>query len=655
MWIHSTGMGTTAPVNKDSGACLLRSPFVQVKNFDDMPTASFVNEKYALRVETSDVATHHSPHQLQQHPQWENSSEELARARASLPSASTDQTRQSFVPGTVASRQSVTSRESDSQFPRSSLNLMRKEDQPLIENQVESSEDDRMPLYDIASMHASHEDHTATIVEAHRREVASLRMYITFLEQRRGLSRTNNDHIHPPVGSRSGARDSESNAGLAMTLPGHLSAAGAPYPRHEHLNPSLDTHCTSYAGYGEIWLECNHLRNRLETCRRQIAHAEETISRMQRLELSLKSENGNLRSRLLAANNERMDVQEGLYEAYKDLRNLAEREAGLIQENEELRRRNIHVTRSTVLPENANSPARRRKAGHCRTMSDVSYQDTQSGPSLAQVATRITIRPKHAQKQQTETELSERRQQAQVGDVRRQSNPHRSQMSELKSPSARSVPRQNIDATASTRNGNTNVPCKSESCRNETLSHEDHCTQTDGVQPIGHGLQGTTIAEFDSSTAQNQHGTYPTTPKNRTTPKRCLPTARTPSPSPSLSSSKSSSTSPSALGISLPQTPRTIASTAVEAHPMPTTELQSFAYPKTPPAGMNKRLPKTPPLDSDPLLLPVAAHSPVIKRGETMKSVGGSIIELYAGRGRGDGSEWAREGLSEDGGWVDWV
>lgn len=70
---------------------------------------------------------------------------------------------------------------------------------------------------------------------------------------------------------------------------------------------------------------------------------------------------------------------------------------------------------------------------------------------------------------------------------------------------------------------------------------------------------------------------------------------------------------------------------------------------------MSKKLPKTPPLDSDPPLLPVAAHSPVIKRGETMKSVGGSIIELYAGRGRGDGSEWAREGSGEDRGWVDWV
>jgi hypothetical protein len=79
----------------------------------------------------------------------------------------------------------------------------------------------------------------------------------------------------------------------------------------------------------------------------------------------------------------------------------------------------------------------------------------------------------------------------------------------------------------------------------------------------------------------------------------------------------------------------------------------NFTQPK-PPAGVNKRLPKTPPLDSDPLLLP-PAYSPVIKRGETMKSVGGSIIELYAGRGLEDDSEWEAEGRSEDKGWVEWV
>ena len=87
---------------------------------------------------------------------------------------------------------------------------------------------------------------------------------------------------------------------------------------------------------------------------------------------------------------------------------------------------------------------------------------------------------------------------------------------------------------------------------------------------------------------------------------------------------------------------------------MPTTGLCSLAHPRTPPAGMNKRLPKTPPLDSDPLLLP-PAYSPVIKRGETMKSVGGSIIELYAGRELEDDSGWEGQERGEGKGWVDWV
>jgi hypothetical protein len=55
MWMHSTGMGTTAPVNKLSDACLLRSPFVHVKNFDDIPITRLMDEvyeMYALRVET---------------------------------------------------------------------------------------------------------------------------------------------------------------------------------------------------------------------------------------------------------------------------------------------------------------------------------------------------------------------------------------------------------------------------------------------------------------------------------------------------------------------------------------------------------------------------------------------------------------------------
>lgn len=40
MWMHSTGMGTTAPENNESGAFRLRSPLVQVKNLDDISITS---------------------------------------------------------------------------------------------------------------------------------------------------------------------------------------------------------------------------------------------------------------------------------------------------------------------------------------------------------------------------------------------------------------------------------------------------------------------------------------------------------------------------------------------------------------------------------------------------------------------------------------
>jgi len=76
----------------------------------------------------------------------------------------------------------------------------------------------------------------------------------------------------------------------------------------------------------------------------------------------------------------------------------------------------------------------------------------------------------------------------------------------------------------------------------------------------------------------------------------------------------------------------------------------AYKNPRTPPASVHKELPLPPP-DSSPLPLRV-------RRGETMKSVGESIIELYARRD-GDGWDrgWSAEGMDEVGekGWVEWV
>jgi hypothetical protein len=48
-------------------------------------------------------------------------------------------------------------------------------------------------------------------------------------------------------------------------------------------------------------------------------------------------------------------------------------------------------------------------------------------------------------------------------------------------------------------------------------------------------------------------------------------------------------------------------------------------------------------------LLPVNSSPVPVRRGGTMKSVGESIIELYAGR---DGDGWER---GRETGWVEWV
>jgi hypothetical protein len=594
--------------------------------------------------------------------QWASPPNESRRVRASMPSANTaSQARQSYISGPPNSRHGLASRESDPRLPRSSLNIMREDNHPLVENQVETLERDEVPLSDIASLHASHEDHMASMVEAHQREVTSLRMYITFLEQRHGLPRVNEALFHPSAQPCSKLQASGTAAERqTMDLPDHQSSARASHlsqqiSHHGYIDSTFDAPCTSYAPYGEIWLECNHLRDNLETCKRQIAHAEEMISRMQRLELSLKNENGNLRCRLLAANNERMDVQEGLYEACKDLRNLAEREASLVRENEGLRRRSLHPTRPTILPDEAVKIAKQKRSDHFRARSDVSCQHMGSGPLLVQNALRSTMPPENLQRHQAGTQLPERKQQAQVDDTRRQSNDHESQMSNFTLSSARAVSLTNVAApslTASTKSATAAVPRTSEGHRNSQIQ-EQGGLQIDDPQPSKHKPQDADADELNSHAPQSHHSTHPTTPKSRPTRTSYAPTTRTPSPSPSLTSSNSS-TSSSALAFSLPQTPRTVSSTAAEAPPIPTMEPFSFIHPRTPPAGVNKKLPQTPPLDEDPLLLQ-SACSPVIKRGETMKSVGGSIIELYAGRGQGDGSEWEREGCGEDKGWVEWV
>jgi hypothetical protein len=352
------------------------------------------------------------------------------------------------------------------------------------------------------SLQASHEAHLAALTEAHRREIASLHVYIEQLGPCRGLVRTSEVHTHPSMRQyadhqKFGIYNSAETWRSAPTR--HRKSQSQSFPAN-HANTTIDPHCTSLAGCGEIWLECNHLRNTLETTSTRLSQSEDTIRRMQGVEKSLKATIENLRSRLQAANNERLDVQEGFHNACCRVRGFAERETSLIHELEELQK----FSSQAVI------------AGQC-------YEE----------------------------------------------------MANL-----------------------------------QELHHQ---------RPISPGTNSTTTSH---SRAQSH-------------PPSLSPSSRSPSPS--------------ALGISIPQTPRTTA----EALLVTTESPSAYTLSRTPLLVVHKELPPpAPPFDTSPM--PAR-----LRRAETTKSVGESIIELYAGPENDDGWErgWCADGVDEVGGrgWVEWV
>jgi hypothetical protein len=164
-----------------------------------------------------------------------------------------------------------------------------------------------------------------------------------------------------------------------------------------------------------------------------------------------------------------------------------------------------------------------------------------------------------------------------------------------------------------------------------------------------HELEGLQIRSPDTATIGQQdegHNRFDahTTPRNsEQDPPNTSPGSQ--SSPPSFSPSRTLSPS-SALGISMPQTPRTIASATVEALLVSTETPDAYTQPRTPPTGVHKELP-LPPLDASP----VPAH---LRRGAKMRSVGESIIELY---GAGWDCGWSAKGVDkvEGTGWVEWV
>lgn len=223
-------------------------------------------------------------------------------------------------------------------------------------------------------LQASHEAHLSALMEAHQREITSLHLYIAHIEQHRGLSRTSEAHAHPSMRQRA---HMYSNGVYKQT-----SSWRPPIPEHRD-SPEQDRSSrpiengTSSPGCGELWLECNNLRNSLEAANARLSQSEDTVRRLQNSERSLKATIEDLHRRLLAANDERLDVREGLNDACCRVRDLVEREADLVSELEVLRR----CSSATTLAESHQGQVAEYKVEEAEQHSMSSRPDSSAGSS----------------------------------------------------------------------------------------------------------------------------------------------------------------------------------------------------------------------------------------------------------------------------------
>lgn len=478
---------------------------------------------------------------------------------------------------TISHTNQTVTRDVDRSTPSASWEHTDGESPPVDGNAPSMSSDAAQGAH-LFFLRRSHEAHLMALKEAHRCEIASYQKYISLLERRQVLSRSNEVRNAPNTRQRS--RSSISVHG--DSLPTHLqlnttenSSAFAPTHlserRASEFHPTLSIPCRSSKGCGEVWLECNSLRAALEASQQQVSKAGETIRVLQASESALQSTAEDLKSRLTDANNQRLDVQEDFHQVCTQVRRLTEREASLVREVDELRERNARLVEASASQGSAAKDTLLARPRHHRAKSDVGHQNTTTGALLAQIA-------------KLENDLLDK-------DL-------------------------HIAALSDTY----------EEDRNPRGIMENHLS-TSSRTPSPHSQ---TPALTAHSPASRPTGSAPSTGSHTLY-------------HPSLSN-LSSATNPSPLGITLPTTPRTLPSTTLTHLLATTSPPTTFTNPRTPPLGVHKKLPRPPPSVVEESS-PPPAYSPQLRRGETVKSVGGSIIELYGG---GMGGRW--DGEME--GWV---
>ncbi|KAK4924497.1 hypothetical protein LTR49_008386 [Elasticomyces elasticus] len=511
-------------------------------------------------------------------------------------------------------------------------------------------------LEQIVRMRTSHESHLASLREAHARELDSHRSYIAFLEQRRGLIQATHEpvrrrltldtaHAIPRGGEQRSADASATTHQSFDSLGSQKRVSQEASAEAEALRRKLSLAKKAQTEFGDVRRERDRLRQEADSSSRRITQLKEIVRKSKDQEKIHRNSISDLEARLLAANNERTDVLEGLLEASAQIQKLKGEESTTRRAMEELRNRLFFVEgrHDTMRMPDAALGQGTNHVQHTRTKSE--YASAHPAPAAQRInELSCILAAREARIQQLEQDMA---------------SLSRDSLKEAVAEDAAIQDRlTELEASLYDHKKMLLAACEDRERYNSLLHYELRRQSRVAAQAPIPGLQAVvqSTTDNDPSTERQtlerelQHCLeeivlhkldirgYKKDLKRAETElaeRRYTSTERPPTPhsesSASIRSDASNMQNQSGLGILLPQTPtRTLASATSAALLLTATPVMPSSppppRPKTP-MSTHKKLPK-PPASRTPSPLPYAR----LQREGTPRSLSDSIISSYAQR-----------------------
>ncbi|KAK4960241.1 hypothetical protein LTR10_003134 [Elasticomyces elasticus] len=501
-------------------------------------------------------------------------------------------------------------------------------------------------LEQIVHMRTSHESHLASLREAHERELDSHRSYTAFLEQRRGLIQATHEpvrrrltldtaHAAPRGGEQRSADASATTHQSFDSLESQKRVSQEASAEAEALKRKLSLAKKAQTEFGDVRRERDRLRQEADSSSRRITQLKEIVRKSKDQEKIHRNTISDLEARLLAANNERTDVLEGLLEASAEIQKLKAEESTTGRAMEELRNRLFfvegrHATMRMPDAALAQGTNHAQQLKHTRTKSE--YASAVPNSSAQHINELMCIlAAREARIQQLEQDIGDAAIQDRMSELEASLYDHKRMLQAAREDRERYNSLLHHELRRQSRVA-AQAPTPGLHAVVQSMTDNDTSTERQNLErELQHCLEEIVLYKLDiRGYKKDLKRAEAELAERRYTNAERPPTPHSES-SASIRSDASNIQNHSGLGILLPQTPtRTLASATSAALLLTATPVMPSSPPPprpNTPMSTHKKLPK-PPASRTPSPLPYAR----LQRDGTPRSLSDSIISSYGQR-----------------------